>query len=118
MLFKHPKLGEDVNSISGHYVLTREGCLENHGQMILYFVGYAVADRSCCGYAGCGYAVVAGRIVSYGIDVTDDGRTISDVDQIDDKFYREVAEALREKEALHQVHFHCKDGGSRVLFTR
>jgi hypothetical protein len=65
VLFTHPQLGEEVHAVSGHYVLTREECMEIHGRKILYLAGYAVADGSCCGNAGCGYAVVAGFIVAY-----------------------------------------------------
>jgi len=52
--FVHPMLGEDVTSISGHYALTHERTLRYAGKEVLYFVGYAVCDTSCCGSGGVG----------------------------------------------------------------
>jgi len=116
LLFTHPRLEVEIETISGHYALTREGHLERDGKQILYYMGYGVTDRSCCGNAGCGYAVVAGVVLSYKRDVDSDGRAVSLVEPLEESTYNDVAEVLRAKEAIRQVHFLCENGGTTVLF--
>jgi hypothetical protein len=114
--FVHPQLGEEVEAIGGHYLFTREESLDHPAGRILYFVGYAVLDRSCCGPAGCSYAVVTGRIVSLRFCLREDGRPVSIMDPIEESLYEDLAKAIRLKEGVSQVHFLCENGGSRVMF--
>jgi hypothetical protein len=114
--FVHPQLGEEVEAIGGHYLFTREESLDHPAGRILYFVGYAVLDRSCCGPAGCSYAVVTGRIVSLRFCLREDGRPVSIMDPIEESLYEDLAKAIRWKEGVSQVHFLCENGGSRVMF--
>ena len=60
--FVHPRLGQEVTAIGGHYVFGKEIRLPHNGREILYFVGYAVLDSTCCGVGGCAYVLVAGYI--------------------------------------------------------
>jgi len=114
--FVHPQLGVEVEAIGGHYLFNREEMLDHPVGRILYLVGYAVTDRSCCGPAGCSYAVVTGRIVSFRFCLREDGRPVSIVDPIDGSMYEDLAKVIRLKEGVSQVHFLCENGGSRVLF--
>ena len=56
----HHELNCEVTAIGGHYVLTKEVRLPFQGQEVLYVVGYAVVDNSCCGVGGMAYAVYRG----------------------------------------------------------
>lgn len=114
--FVHPNLGEEVEAIGGHYLFTREESLDHPAGRILYLVGYAVTDRSCCGPAGCSYAVVTGRIASLRFCLREDGRPVSIMDPIEESLYEDLAKAIRLKEGVTQVHFLCENGGSRVMF--
>ena len=114
--FVHPLLGVGVDAIGGHYLFIKEEELDHRTGKILYLVGYAVTDRSCCGLAGCGYAVVAGHVRSLRNGLSHDKRPVSTVEPIEEKLYDEVAKAIRMKEALSQVHFLCESGGTKVLF--
>ena len=116
MEFVHPLLGVGVDAIGGHYFFVKEEELDHRTGKILYLVGYAVTDRSCCGLSGCGYAVVAGRIRSLRNSLSHDKRPVSTVDPIEEKLFDEVAKAIRMKEALAQVQFLCEGGGTKVLF--
>jgi hypothetical protein len=114
--FVHPQLGVEVEAIGGHYLFFREEGIDHPKGRILYLVGYAVTDRSCCGPTGCGYAIVPGFIISPRYCLREDGRTISLVDTIEEELYEDVAKAIRMKEGVSQVHFLCENGGSRVMF--
>ena len=50
--FTHPELGQEVTAIGGHYVFGKEIRWPFSNREILYFVGYAVLDSTCCGVGG------------------------------------------------------------------
>jgi hypothetical protein len=108
--FIHPRLDTAVEAIGGHYVVTREERAPHSWGEILYFIGHAVADRSCCGIGGCGYAMVAGYIVSFKYRMTEDGRYISGIEPVNEKSYPEILRMIRIKEGVTQVHFLRADG--------
>ncbi|MDP7111772.1 MAG: hypothetical protein QGH45_07405 [Myxococcota bacterium] len=56
--YVHEPLDTEVTAVAGHYVLTREERLEVGGRELLYVLGHAIFDTSCCGMGGCGYALV------------------------------------------------------------
>ena len=60
--FAHPQLGREVTAIGGHYVFGKEIRMPFYSREILYFVGYAVLDSTCCGVGGVAYVLVAGFI--------------------------------------------------------
>ena len=60
--FIHPNLGQEITAIGGHYVFNNERRLSFDGRDVLYLVGYAVVDTSCCGVGGCAYAMVPGVV--------------------------------------------------------
>lgn len=60
----HDKLDEEIDALAGHFVFEKEVRLPYQGKEVLYLVGYAVIDKSCCGPGGCGYALVPGYIKS------------------------------------------------------
>jgi hypothetical protein len=82
--YLHPRLNEPVDAVSGHYTLTDERRLAVTEGEVLYFTGYDVVDTACCGPGGCGYALVAGKIIDYAYRHDDDGRPVSRVAPIDD----------------------------------
>ena len=50
--FIHPVLNEEVRTISGHYELARENRFAFKGREVLYYIGCAVVDSSCCAPGG------------------------------------------------------------------
>lgn len=104
--FVHPMLGEDVTSISGHYALTHERTLRYAGKEVLYFVGYAVCDTSCCGAGGWGYALVAGVLLSLRVAKDASGRWVSRVEPIlDEAEKKEIAQKIAKETGVSQVVF-------------
>lgn len=117
MEFVHPRLGETVTAIGGHYAFTKEGRLALDEREILYLVGYGATDTSCCGMGGCIYAVVPGYLRAYHTGtVPETGCAISLVEPVDEGARKAVAAALKAGEGVMQVHFLTTQGDRQVLF--
>ena len=76
MDFIHPLMNEQVLAIGGYYTIAKEEKLVYKDREVLYLVGYAVLDNSCCGPGGCGYAIVPGYIVDWHAGKTQDREII------------------------------------------
>ncbi len=101
-LFIHPKIGEEIGSISGHYSFLREEVIVHRGRELLYHTGYAVADSACCGTGACVFCRVAG-FISKRLP-GDAPRT--EVDPITGAAERrEIEDILKDREGCTQVNF-------------
>jgi hypothetical protein len=104
--YVHQELNQDVAAISGHYLLAKEVRLPFHGREILYLVGYALFDTTCCGVGGCAYALVPGFILDWKSKTNEDGLAVSQVEPVRDLVVREkVRRLIEKKEMVHQVSF-------------
>jgi hypothetical protein len=104
--FVHPELGREITAIGGHYVFGKEIRLPYRGREILYFVGYAVLDSTCCGVGGCAYALVAGFITQWKYKTDQNDAALSQVETISDAMIqKEVRALIRNKEMVYQVTF-------------
>ena len=104
--FIHPVLNEETRTISGHYLLSREKRLAYNGREVLYYLGCALVDASCCGPGGFTYALVPGYIQQWKYRVNSDDRWVSQVKPLRDKADREKLQRLiKEKELVQQVNF-------------
>ena len=85
--------------------MRRRCCLPFRGREVLYLVGCAVVDTSCCGAGGCAYALVPGFILEWKSQTDGDGLAVSQVEPIRDEVtQREVRRLIEEREpVLHQV---------------
>ena len=100
------ELNREVRSISGGYEFEREGNLQIDGREVLYVVGNAVVDSSCCGVGGCRYALVPGYVRQFKTRQDEQGLWISEVEPIIDRATRqEITRVLKEKEIVQQVLF-------------
>lgn len=116
MDFVHPRIGEEVEAIGGYYLFIKEEIIDHPSGRILYLVGCAVTDRACCGPSGCGYAVVAGRIMSLHSGRTDGDRPVSSLEPLPPILHDEIARYVRSREGVSQVQFLLEDGQRAVLF--
>jgi hypothetical protein len=103
----HQPLNEEIRSMSGYYMVLKEGVLEYKGREVLYWIGAAAADTSCCGGAGLGYIMVPGYINALKTGQNQDGLWVSDVDRIrDEEERRELTRILlAENPGFQQVNF-------------
>jgi hypothetical protein len=75
-------------------------------QSLLYFVGHAVVDTSCCGVGGCGYVVVPGFILQWKYKKTASGYFVSCLKPIRDQATQtDIKRLIEKREIVHQVHF-------------
>ena len=116
MEFRHPCIGEEIEAIGGHYLFTKEEILEHESGRILYLVGCAVTDRSCCGPAGCGYAVVAGYVVSLHGAGHVENTSVSIIDPVPEALHEQIARIVRLREGVGQVQFVLEGGQVKVVF--
>ena len=104
--YVHPDLNQEITAIGGHYVLAKEARLPFHGREILYLVGHAVFDTSCCGPGGCAYALVPGLVQSWQSSRTEEGLAISQVEPVrESDTQNEIRSLIEQMETVQQVVF-------------
>jgi hypothetical protein len=104
--FIHPILGQEITAIGGHYVFNKEGRLTFDSREVVYLVGYAVVDTSCCGMGGCAYALVPGVVREWKYKKDEDGLPVSQVEPIQDADeQQEIRRLIKNKEIVQQVTF-------------
>lgn len=104
-LYTH-ELNKEVQSISGWYMLYKEGRIAHKGKEYLYLVGNGVVESSCCGVGGCRYAVIPGSIVGWKSGTNEDGLLTSVVEPVtDNKLKEELRDILLRREEVNQVQF-------------
>jgi len=102
----HPALNEQVTAIGGSYVFTTEQIVACEDKRILVLTGYAVLDSTCCGAAGCAYALVPGIIAQYRSGRDAAGRWQSRVRPIRDAAVRDsIRSMILARRQVHQVQF-------------
>jgi len=100
------ELHREIRSISGGYTLEREETIEVDGKEVLYAVGNALADSSCCGFWGCRYALVPGYVVNWKYRENADGMPVSLVESLTDEgVKKELTKLLETDEGVTQVQF-------------
>jgi len=112
--YVHRPLGEEVTAIGGSYQLTREVRLPfgEAGEEVLYLVGHALFDRTCCGTGGCGYALVQGVIERWRALESADGLPMTEVRPIvDETVQAELRRLITEREKVQQVNFRLAASG-------
>ena len=104
--FTHPNLGQEVTAIGGHYVFGKEIRMSYDSREVLYFVGYAVLDSTCCGVGGVAYVLVAGFIRQWKYKKNQDNVFVSKMESISDQaVQKEVRSAIQKREMVYQVTF-------------
>ncbi|MDY7032667.1 MAG: hypothetical protein SVY10_12270 [Thermodesulfobacteriota bacterium] len=102
----HEELNEEVTFIAGYYIPEDEKKLGYNGREVLYILGHAAVDNSCCGVGGCRYALVPGYLIGWKSKTCDSGKPISEVETISDEdSRRELTRILKEKEIITQIQF-------------
>ena len=102
----HYELNREVTAIGGRYAFVKEGTLPYEGQTILYYVGCAVMDSTCCGVGGIAFARVTGYIrdLKHRSDKT--GAPISCIEPIlDTDSQIHISAVLRKIESVSQIEF-------------
>jgi hypothetical protein len=107
MIKEYPhELGKEIRFISGGYTLEKEERITIGDKQVLYVVGNALVDSSCCGVWGCYYAVVPGYVLNWKHTKNEEGIYKSTVEAIaDEQVKRKITKLLKEKEGVSQVQY-------------
>ena len=108
LLLDHPhlRLNSEVTAIGGEHAFLKESTVRFHEKTILYYIGCAVLNSTCCGTGGVCFARVPGvvRDLKYKIDAS--GAPVSRVEPITDQaIQKQVRKILQDTEMVHQVEF-------------
>ena len=104
--YTHEELNRDVRFIAGYYRPEEEKRLNYREREVLYVIGHAEIDNSCCGVGGCRYALIPGYITAWKNRTDEAGSPISEVEPIADEDSRaEIAGILQEREIITQIDF-------------
>lgn len=102
----HRPLSQDVTAIGGSYRLVKEECLPLQGRQVLYLIGHALFDTTCCGVGGCAYALVPGVVLDWMSTTDTEGHAVSRVAPIRDAAVQDmVRQLIQAREAVQQVLF-------------
>jgi len=102
----HDELNKEVNAIGGRYILTHEKRFSVDENEVLYLIGYALFDSTCCGAGGCTYAVVQGTIQNWKKKKDENGNFVTDVVPIRNAdLQQKIKNRIIENESVNQVVF-------------
>ena len=105
--YTHLELGKDVEiGIAGYYTPQKEVRLKHNGREVLYVIGKAVVESSCCGTGSWIYAIVPGYIVSWQNTKNEAGLPVSEVEPIlYDEVQGNIRQVIQTSEAAFQIGF-------------
>jgi len=83
--YSHPELNIQITAIGGSYILIKEAQMQFDGETILYLIGSAIFDTTCCG---------------------PEGRPVSMISPIlQQNMQEKIKKFIFKKEPVHQVNF-------------
>lgn len=102
----HPELNCEITAIGGYYLFLKEAALPYRGKSVLYRVGCAVFNNTCCGAGGVSFARVQGFLHRYHYKTDPFGKPVSLVEPIGEAAHQqEIRQIIQAKEMVHQVEF-------------
>ena len=94
------------SGIGRYYTPEQEVKLDYSGREVLYVVGEAVVESSCCGVGRWKYVIVPGYVVSWQNAENEAGLAVSEVEPISDKEARDnIKRTIERTEATSLVGF-------------
>jgi len=102
----HLKLNEDLYCPAGYYTPQKEVRLKLNNREVLYVVGHAAMESSCCGYGRWTYVIVPGYIVNWQGKINEAGLPVSEVEPISDKATRDnIRQIIEKAEPVSRIEF-------------
>jgi hypothetical protein len=108
--YTHTKLEEEVRCIAGYYAPVKEGRIKYKNREVLYVLGSATIEASCCGVGKWCYVNIPGYVIHWQNNTNKAGLPVSIVEPVTDKTERsEIEKILRETEpaaaSLPEINF-------------
>ena len=92
--------------MAGYYTPLKEIRLKYDGREVLYVVGQAVIESSCCGIGSFTYVLVPGYIVRWQKEKNKNGLPVTEVEPVSDKVSQEnLRRIIKEAEHILQIEF-------------
>ena len=102
--YTHPELDREVRSIAGYYVPVEEHVLPYNEREVIYILGSACIEASCCGSKDWLYIQVPGFLVRKHIRSGEGTLPVSEIETIQDKEDRDaIRHLLEEKHPSVQI---------------
>jgi hypothetical protein len=102
----HPGLNNEITAVGGQYVFLKEAILRFQDKTVLYYVGCAVMNSTCCGSGGVSFVRVPGLVLDLKYKTDDSGAPVSRVEPIADKaVQKQIRKILQDTEMVQQVEF-------------
>jgi hypothetical protein len=96
--YTHLELEQEVHNIAGYYIPNEEHVIPFEGKELLYLLGYACVEASCCGVRNWSYIQVPGFLLRKHVRGGGSKPFISEVEIIEDQELRNrVSEMLLQK---------------------
>jgi len=104
--YTHLDLNNAVEALAGYYTPQKEVRLKYNSGEVLYVIGQAVIESSCCGAANFQYALVPGYIIRWQAEKNKEGLPVSEIELISDKAIQEdIRKIIKESEQITQIEF-------------
>ena len=105
--YTHLELDKEVVAgMAGYYIPQKEVRLTYDDREVLYVVGQAAIESSCCGTGNWVYAIVPGYIVNWQNTKNVDGLPVSEVEPIKDKQTQEsITQTIETTEQAFPIGF-------------
>ena len=105
--YTHLELNQDVEiGIASHYTPLQEVRLEYNGREVLYVVGLAVIEASCCGTGKWAYSIVPGYVINWQNTKNEVGLPVSEVEPIRDvETQNDISRIIEARESVHMIEF-------------
>lgn len=104
--YTHARLDDEVHSISGYYCPHKEDILPYKGRKVLFVIGHATLDNSCCTNGCWEYAYVPGYVVRWQDGTAPGGQPVSEVEPVRDSAARaDISRLIKDSAGVKQVDF-------------
>ena len=105
--YTHLELGEDYPAgIAGYFTPQKETRLDYRDREVLYVVGQAVIESSCCGIGSWGYVLVPGYVVNWQTRKNEGGLPVSEVEPIsDEETQNNLKQIIQDREDIPRIVF-------------
>ncbi len=88
--FTHSELGQEVQTFAGYYVPVEEHVVPYNDREVIYILGHACIEASCCGSSSWSYIQVLGFLVRKHIRGGKSALPVSEIEIIQDEKDRDT----------------------------
>ena len=104
--YAHQALNRQYGGPSGYYTPRREVLLDYRGRQVLYILGHAVVESSCCGSGNWDYALVPGFVVNWRWGTNQAGLLVSSIEPIEgSETVKDLASLIESREKTGCITF-------------